>query len=209
MKNWKSQSLSLSLSLSQIHNHIYMHSALKQTTTIIYFNKPTHNAQTNPKANTTPSPIDHPVNNEHWPWVILTNQQPSPWLREIERRTKRERSRERDEQRERERDKWNWSVRERERERERKVLSWSERVAVRVFMVALTLTLGHRSSLSQASMLQREKRTGRLRMKTKWDLPCFLFSFSFFDSFFFNFLLITNFFFFKKGPNLIVAVTET
>ena len=118
---------------------------------------------------------------------------------ERDRKTNKEREieRERRTERERERDKWNWSVRE--RERERKVLSWSERVAVRVFMVALTLTLGHRSSLSQASMLQREKRTGRLRMKTKWDLPCFLFSFSFFDSFFFNFLLITNFFFLKRA----------
>ena len=40
---------------------------------------------------------------------------------------------------------------------------------------------------------EREQRMGRLRMKTEWDLPVPRF---FFKPFFFNFILITNFFFF-------------
>ena len=53
---------------------------------------------------------------------------------------------------------------------------------------------------------EREQRTGRLRMKTKGDLPV---SFSFFSKLFFNFLLITKIKFFFKMSNLTTVVTET
>ena len=47
--------MTLSPSLSFSNPLSYMHYVLKRTTTKPqYFNKPTHNAQTNPKANTTP-----------------------------------------------------------------------------------------------------------------------------------------------------------